>query len=194
MARVIAGMVMSLDGFVAGRNGDLSRLYPDMAAMRDSEAVQEAIRATGSVVMGRRSYAMGNGDFTGYEFQVPIFVVTHEVPAEPADGQNDRLSFTFVPEGVERAISLAKRAAGDRDVTVVGGPDVIRQGIAAGLVDELHIDLRAVLLGDGLRMFDAPEGGASPNTPSAPIDLEQVGLATSPGVIHLRYRVVRPAG
>jgi len=75
-------------------------------------------------------------------------------------------------------------------VTVVGGPNVIRQGIAARLVDELHIDLRSVLLGEGVRMFEVPECGISP---VAPIDLEQVGLTTSPGITHLRYRVARQA-
>lgn len=112
MARVIAGMVMSLDGFVADRNGDVSRLYPDMAAMRESEAVREAMRATGAVVMGRRSYAMGNGDFTGYEFQVPIFVVTHKAPAQPAKGENGHLTVSFTPEGVERAIALGEGGSG----------------------------------------------------------------------------------
>jgi len=102
MARVIAGMVMSLDGFVADRNGDVSRLYPDMAAMR----------ATGAVVMGRRSYAMGNGDFTGYEFQGPIFVVTHRAPAQPVNGENGHLTVSFVPEGVERAIALGEGGSG----------------------------------------------------------------------------------
>jgi dihydrofolate reductase len=80
MARVIVGMTMSLDGFVSDRNGDVGRLYPDMEAMRQTEQLQEAIRSTGAVVMGRRSYEMGNGDFTGYELQVPIFVLTHQAP------------------------------------------------------------------------------------------------------------------
>jgi dihydrofolate reductase len=87
MARVIVGMTMSLDGFVSDRNGEVGLLYLDMEAMRDSEVVQEAIRSTGAVVMGRRSYEMANGDFTGYEFQVPIFVLTHQAPAQVAKGE-----------------------------------------------------------------------------------------------------------
>lgn len=181
MARVIVGMTMSLDGFVNDRNGDVDRLYPDMEAMRQTEQLQEAIRSTGAVVMGRRSYEMGNGDFTGYELQVPIFVLTHQVPEQVAKGENDKLTFTFVTEGIERVIDQAKAAAGDKDVTVVGGASTIHQCIEAGLADELHIDLRSVLLGDGLPLFD--------RSGDPPFELESIGMSESPGVTHLRYRV-----
>ncbi len=181
MARVIVGMRMSLDGFVSDRAGEVDRLYPDMEAMRQTEELREAIRSTGAVVMGRRSYEMGNGDFTGYEFQVPIFVLTHRAPERAAKGENDKLTITFVTEGIERAIGQAKAAAGDKDVTVVGGASTIRQCIEAGLADELHIDLRSVLLGDGLRLFD--------RSGDPPIELESIGVSESPGVTHLRYRV-----
>lgn len=183
MGKVRVGMRMSLDGFVSDRDGDVSRLYPDMEAMRATAELQEAVRATGAVVMGRRAYDMANGDFTGYEFQTPIFVLTHRAPDEPAKGQNERLTIAFVPVGIERAISLAKTAAGDRDVTVVGGVSTVRQCLAAGLVDELHIDLRAVLLRDGLRLFDP--------TDAAPMELEPIRVTESPGVTHLRFRVPR---
>lgn len=181
MARVIVGMTMSLDGFVNDRNGDVDRLYPDMEAMRQTEQLQEAIRSTGAVVMGRRSYEMGNGDFTGYELQVPIFVLTHQVPEQVAKGENDKLTFTFVTDGIERVIDQAKAAAGDKDVTVVGGASTIHQCIEAGLADELHIDLRSVLLGDGLPLFD--------RSGDPPFELESIGMSESPGVTHLRYRV-----
>jgi dihydrofolate reductase len=186
MARVIVGMAMSLDGFVNDRNGDVGPLYPDMEAMRESEPVQEAIRSTGADVMGRRSYEMGNGDFTGYEFQVPIFVLTHQAPERVAKGENDRLTFTFVTEGIARAIEQAKAAAGDKDVTVVGGASTIQQCIEAGLADELQIDLRSVLLGDGLRLFDRSGG--------SPIELETIGVSESPGVTHLRFRIGTTTG
>ena len=181
MARVIVGMTMSLDGFVSDRNGEVGRLYPDMEAMRQSEQLHQAIGSTGAVVMGRRSYEMGRGDFTGYEFQVPIFVLTHRAPEQVAKGENDSLTFTFLTEGVERVIDQAQAAAGDKDVTVVGGASVIHQCIEAGLADELHIDLRSVLLGDGLRLFDRSD--------APPIELGPFGVSESPGVTHLRYRV-----
>jgi len=172
---------MSLDGFVSDRDGGVGLLYPNFEAMHESAQLQEAIRSTGAVVMGRRSYEMGNGDFTGYEFQVPIFVVTHRAPEQVAKGENDKLTFTFVSEGVERAIEQAKVAAGDKAVTVVGGANTIPQVIAAGLADEVHIDLRSILLGDGLRLFD--------RSVAPPLELESIELTESPGVTHLRYRI-----
>jgi dihydrofolate reductase len=174
-------MAMSLDGFVNDRDGGVGLLYPDFEAMHESGQLQEAIRSTGAVVMGRRSYEMGNGDFTGYEFQVPIFVVTHRAPEQVPKGENDKLTFTFVTDGIERAIEQAKAAAGDKAVTVVGGANTIRQVIAAGLADEVHIDLRSILLGDGLRLFD--------HSDAPPLELESIGLSQSPGVTHLCYRV-----
>lgn len=91
------------------------------------------------------------------------------------------MTFTFVTEGIERAIDQAKVAADDKDVTVVGGASTIHQCIEAGLADELHIDLRSVLLGDGLWLFD--------RSGDPPIELESIGVSESPGVTHLRYRM-----
>src|SRR5687768_17496052 len=153
MSKVIFGMAMSLDGFIEDRDGNVTRLYPDMAALRESELLQEVIRNTGAVVMGRCAYDMANGDFTDYEFQVPLFIITHEAPETVAKGENGKLTFTFVTDGLESAFRRAKAAAGDRDVTVVGGADIGQQGIKAGVFDEIQIDLVPVLLGGGLRLF-----------------------------------------
>jgi dihydrofolate reductase len=159
MAKVIAGMTMSVDGFVTDADGSASRLYPDLAALRDTSYMQQAIAETGAVLMGRRAFEMGDPDsFVGeYEFQVPIFVLTHHPPAIPPK-QDGNLTFTFVTDGVESAVSQAKAAAGDRSVQVIGGADVVQQLLDAGLVDELHVDVMPVLLGDGLRLF--PRGRA----------------------------------
>ena len=95
MGKVILGLTMSLDGFINDRNGDVGRLYPDMSELRESAILQEAIRTTGAIVMGKRAYDMALGDFTDYEFQTPIFVLTHEVPDKVARGENDKLTFTL---------------------------------------------------------------------------------------------------
>jgi dihydrofolate reductase len=80
MGNVIIGATISLDGFMSDRNGDLSLLYPDLEALGQTEMLREEIRATGAVVMGRRAYDMAQGDLTGYEYQTPIFVLTHRAP------------------------------------------------------------------------------------------------------------------
>jgi dihydrofolate reductase len=144
-----------LDGFIHDRNGSLGRLYADFDALRDAPAFQEAIRNTGAVVMGRRTFEMGDRDSYAehYEFQVPIFVLTHSAPQQHPK-ENDHLKFTFVSDGIESAIAQARRAAGNRDVQVVGGASTIQQALNAALVDELQIDVMPVLLGEGLRFFE----------------------------------------
>lgn len=153
MGKVIIGATVSLDGFMNDRHGDISRLYPDFEALRKTEMLQEEIRTTGAVVMGRRSYDMGEGDLTDYEYQVPIFVLTHTVPEKKVKGENDHLRVTFVTDGIESAFQQAKAAAGEKQVTVVGGADTAQQCLRAGLVDEIHMGVVPVLFGEGLRFF-----------------------------------------
>ena len=119
MGNVIIGATMSLDWFMNDRNGDVSRLYPDLEALRSTEMLQEEIRTTGAVVMGRRAYDMAEGDLTDYEYQVPIFVLTHHIPEKGTKGENDQLTLTFVTDGIESAIEKAKAAAGDEHVVGV---------------------------------------------------------------------------
>lgn len=181
MTKVFAGMTVSLDGFVNDRNGSVGSLYPDLAALGSTEMLQESIRRTGAVVMGRRSFEMANDDLTGYEYQVPIFVVTHTVPDTVIRGVNDRLFVTFVTDGPARAIERARAAAREKDVTVVGGASTIRQLLELGLVDELHVGFMPILLGDGLRFFEA--GSFGPTT-LEPLDVIESGSRTD-----LLYRV-----
>ena len=84
---------------------------------------------------------------------MPIFVLTHTPPAQ-LPKPDERLTFTFVTDGIESAIRQALAAAGDKDVTVVGGPSTVQQCLQHGLVDVLQIGIMPVLLGDGLRLFE----------------------------------------
>ncbi|MEQ8675053.1 MAG: dihydrofolate reductase family protein [Aggregatilineales bacterium] len=184
MGKVIAGMSMSLDGYVNDRDGSAAHLYPDMDALHESDGLQESMENTGAVVMGRRSYDMAQGDYTGYEYQVPIFVVTHNSPETVAKGENDKLKFNFVTAGVERAIEQAKSAAGDKQVTVIGGADVIQQLLRAGLVDELEVLIMPILLGGGTRLFGDDAGDAL-------IKLDKVAVSDMAGGTNLRFRVMK---
>lgn len=183
MGKVIFGMIMSLDGFVSDREGGASLLYPDMEAMHEWPELQEAMEQTGAVIMGRRSYDMGQGDYTGYEFQADIFVITHHPPPTPPKGENDKLKFHFVTDGVESAVKQAKAAAGDKDVTMVGGVNVAQQAIKAGLIDEIHIDIRSILMGGGLNLFKGFD--------IDPIELEIIDVSHIPGFIHTKFRIVK---
>ena len=180
MAKLVAGMTMSLDGFVADRDGSAKLLYPDLEALRGTPYMNTEIERTGAVLMGRRTFGMGDPDsFVGnYEFQVPIFVLTHH-PPRTAPKQDERLTFTF-GDDLASMVERARAAAGDRVVQVVGGASVIQQLLGAGLVDELRVDVMPVILGGGLRLLENVEPARLEK-----IEVEEVGARTSLG-----FRVV----
>jgi dihydrofolate reductase len=186
MAKVVLGMTMSIDGFINDRSGSVVALYPDLDTWRTTEPGRESIQNTGAVVMGRNSFAMADDPDTiadHYEYQVPIFVLTHEAPKKKPK-ENDRLTFTFVTGGIESAIVQAKAAAGDKDVTIIGAASTAQQCIRAGLADELHVDIMPVLLGGGLRLFE--------DTGMDPVQLERLKVVELPGGrTHLRFRFVK---
>ena len=112
---------------------------------------------------------------------MPVFVLTHHErgPLTLSD-----TTFTFVTEGIESALDQARAAAAGKDVTVGGGADVINQYLAAGLVDELELNIVPLLLGGGARLFE----GVGPE-----VALEQVRAVEASGVTHLKYRLAPPA-
>jgi dihydrofolate reductase len=115
---------------------------------------------------------------------VPIVVVTQRPPERAARGENERLTFSFETGGVASAIARAQAAAGGRQVTIVGGPSIIQQALRAGLVDELHLEIRPILLGGGLPLF-APLDMAA-------IELERIAVLETPLTTELRFRVNKP--
>jgi len=185
MGKVILGMTISLDGFVNDRDGRVDRLYPDLGELRKTKMLQDAIKTTGAVVMGKHAYEMGDPDTIAdyYEFQTPIFVLTHAVP-EKLPKENENLKFTFVTNGIESAITRAKAAAGGKNVLVIGGASTFQQCLKAKLCDELQIGIMPVLFGEGLRLFA--------NLEHEDIRLEKIRLMESPdGRTDIWFRVVK---
>jgi len=185
MPRIVAGMTMSLDGFVNDTDGRTGALHPDLADWRNEERGKASIAATGAVLMGRRTFEMASDpdSFVGqYEYQVPIFVLTRHPPAKhPREGLG--LTFTFVRDGLDRAVAQAKAAAGSKQVTVVGGATLIQALLQCGAVDELEIDIMPVLLRGGLRLFENLE---------KEVVLERIGVDALPqGRTALRFAVRR---
>jgi dihydrofolate reductase len=193
MGKVIIVVSMSLDGFVAGPNPRVAaplgdggeRLHEWMfaAAPHPFDAAvassRFAVETVGAVAMGRTTFDCGIGEWgDDGTFRTPCFVVTHR-PGEPV--VKGPTTFTFVTDGVDAAVALAQRAAGEQDVCVMGA-DVGAQALRAGLVDELFVDVVPVLLGEGARLFHG-DGGA-------PIDLERTALVATPAATHAAFRVL----
>ena len=196
MSKVTAGFSMSLDGYVADANdgvedvfkwfstGNLDAEYTigDATFKTSSEGaeyIKEAGQVAGVLVTARRTFDLANAWDGRHPMDVPMVVVTHRIPEEWA--HREGTPFTFVSEGVPKAIEIAREIAGDKDV-VVGAPSVTKECIRLGLLDEIHVDLVPVVLGGGVRLF---ENGR------APIHFEVTAASGTPWVTHLTYRVVR---
>ena len=200
MTKVLAGITVSLDGYYAGPNdgpgaglgeggerlhywvfggpwtyADGPRREP---AEVDKAYLDEVFSTAGAWVCGRTMHDVvdGWGDDPG--FGVPVFVVTHRSRETVVKGNT---SFEFVTTGSDDALARARAAAGERNVIVMGGGDLLRQYLEAGVVDELTLTISPVLLGGGKRLFDGIE---PPET-----TFERVGVVESPWAIHLRYRL-----
>lgn len=195
MGKVITNVSISLDGFIAGPGDDVQQLFKWYFAGTEAFEVQggrmtlkvspesakqlaEGMNATGAMVAGRRMFDLA-GAWGGNPPFAPCFVLTHNVPGEWVKEESP---FTFVTDGIESAVAQAKAAAGDKNVAIATATTT-QQCIKAGLLDEIHIDLVPVLLGDGVRLFE--------HLGSSAIELEQIKVIGASGVTHLGYRVVR---
>ena len=188
MGKVLAGMTVSLDGFINDRNGSAASLSPDFEELLASPSFKQMTENTGAIIMGKNTYEMAD-PFTwvndDYEFQLPLFILTHEVPEKYPKG-NDKLSLTFVTDGVENLISQAKAAAGDKMVQIIGGADTIQQCLNSGMCDELEVDIMPVLLGEGLRLFE--------NIDTDKITLERIKVEQpTPARTSITFRVTKTA-
>ena len=192
MGTVIFDISMSLDGYITaadrtpeepmGRDGLRLVDWAIGDDERGRKLLDDAVGQLGATIAGRTTYDTSlpwwGADGPSGSARRPVFVVTHQPPDEsPADGV-----YEFVTDGIEAALEQAQAAAGDGAVVVMGGGDLGRQYIAAGLVDEIQIHLVPVLFGGGTRMFD--------DSLDDHIDLEPVEVIETPVAIHQRFRVV----
>jgi dihydrofolate reductase len=196
MSQVVAGFSMSLDGFVADQDDGVAEVFKwysaggtdaqvmsgDRAIEMSREAaeyVEKVSRGAGVLVTARRTFDIAHAWGGKHPMNVPMVVVTHEVPEEWANREGS--PFTFVTEGVPKAIEVARQIAGDKDV-VVGAPSVTQECLRLGLLDAIHIDLAPVVLGRGIRLFDHM---------AEPVELLVTEASGNPHVTHITYRVVR---
>ena len=212
MSTVRVHISVSADGNVAGPNqsqenplGEAGeRLHDWVVALRawraphgleggevnaSNTVVEEAQANIGAEIMGRGKFGGGPGPWgedpwPGWwggdpPFHMPVFVLTHH-QREPLTLSDT--TFTFVTDGIEAALEQARAAAGEKDVLIGGGADVINQYLDAGHVDELELHVVPLLLGGGAGLFER----IGPD-----LELEQIRVVEAPGVAHLKYRVVK---
>jgi len=196
MGKVVAAITTSVDGYITGpddgpgkglgEGGERLHYWvfggpwtyeekPRGEPQGDDAAwLSEAMTRLGAVVGGRWTYEAARHWGDENPFGIPFFIVTHRPEEEPPGGH-----FNFV-DGVMAAVERAREAAGDKDVSIMGGADVIRQALDAGVVDELTIITAPVVLGGGKRLF---EGFARS------IELEHLGVRQSQYATFVDYRV-----
>jgi dihydrofolate reductase len=198
MSKVVAIMSMSLDGFVADSNDGVGEVFEWYMHSGDVEFetggsdpmtfkvsapsaahLRELWSELGAVLTGRRTFDVADG-WGGNHAWGPAFVLTHDIP----DGwPRPDSTVHFVTDGIKSAVSHAKAAAGGKSVGVHGA-DTIQQCLNAGLLDEIHVDIAALLLGSGVRLFD--------NLAVTPAVLGNPKVIAGVGVTHLRYPVRNP--
>ncbi|MBD0291834.1 MAG: dihydrofolate reductase family protein [Thermoleophilia bacterium] len=198
MTKVLAGITTSVDGYVTGPGDGPGKGLGEGGERlhywvfggpwtyeseprgeptgEDAAWLAEATSRVGAVVGGRRTYEAARHWGGQNPWGLPFFIVTHRPEEEPEGG-----AFTFV-SGVEEAVERAAGAAAGKDVHVMGGADVIRQALAAGLVDELTIIVAPVILGGGKRLFEGF---------SHTLELEHAGVRQSQYATFIDYRVRR---
>jgi dihydrofolate reductase len=196
MTKVLAGITTSVDGYITGPDdgpgkglGEAGeRLHywvfggpwtydaePKGDPTGDDAAwLEDMSSRLGAVVCGRWTYEAARHWGDKNPWGLPFFIVTHRPEEEPEGGE-----FTFV-DGIDAAVERAKEAAGDKHVHLMGGADVIRQALEAGIVDELTIIIAPVILGGGKHLFDGF---------SESLELEHVGVRQSPFATFIDYRV-----
>src|ERR687886_2401766 len=196
MRKVLAGITTSVDGYVAGPDDGPGKGLGESGERlhywvfggpwtydaepqgepsgEDAAWLAETMARIGAVVGGRWTYEAAGRWGDENPWGMPLFIVTHRPEEQPAGDP-----FTFV-SGVETAVERAREAAGCKDVHVMGGAEVIRQALAAGLADELTIIIAPVVLGGGKRLFDGF---------TRSLDLEHLGVRQSPFATFIDYRV-----
>jgi dihydrofolate reductase len=198
MGDVVAGLTMSVDGYIANTDdsvghlfdwydsGELELRWPgnDMVSHltpQSAEYLQHAINGAGALVVGRRVYDYTHGWGGNHPVGVPLFLVTHDPPEK---WPRPDAPFTAVADGVAAAIEQAKVVARDKTVSL-SGPSIIQQALNLGLVDEIAVELAPLLLGRGIRFFGEL---------AKPVLLEDPVVIESNRVTHLKFRVRRDEG
>src|SRR5690554_5336725 len=180
MALTIVHATVTIDGFIADVNGGVDWMFGRPSAPEDDAVVQKVVEGIGALVGGANKTQTIEDDEIPYGgmLKAPVYLMTHSAQ-EPIE--RDGVTYTFVVDDIEQAVELARQAAGEKWVSLLGG-SISRQCLLLGLVDELHLHVAPVLLGEGISLF----AGLGQR-----IELERLETAAFASETHLRYRVLR---
>jgi len=194
MPEVTANMMVSLDGYATGEGQSREQPFGDIDVDRleawraDAEENAEelaTLTAAGAFIMGRNMFGPDRGewdlDWRGWwgpnpPYHAPVFVLSHR-PRTSVEMEGGT-SYHFVSDGIEAALERAREAAGEKNVSIAGGPSTLNQYLAAGLVDELRLHVAPFVAGGGERIFDGV----------GDLELKPVSSRVTPHVTHLVYR------
>lgn len=195
MGKVTGDMTITLDGYASGTNQTREQPFGDIDPDRlhawmfdhgdENQDEKAAISSAGAYVMGRKMFDSEEGDWdldwhghwgANPPFQTPTFILCHR--PRPSIEMEGGTVFHFVTEGIEAALERAQKAAGQKDVSIIGGPSVLNQYLAANLIDELRLHITPFVHGSaGERVFERTNG----------VELTPVHSRTTPHVTHLVY-------
>jgi dihydrofolate reductase len=198
MPKVKSSVSITVDNCMAGHGMTEERPFGDFPheellhgwMFDDPEAhktEREEIVNAGAFIMGRNMFGPRGAEYDktwqGWwdddpPYHAPVYVLTH-TPREPIELKGGT-TFYFVTDGIESALRQAKAAAGERDVAIAGGANVVNQYLAAGLIDELWLHVVPYVFGDGKRLFEGVSG----------VDLKVLEVRETPEVTHVRYGVL----
>ncbi len=197
MGTVSTGFSMSLDGFIAGPNDEVDLLFAWMMrgdvgvelstgdhdislkmSEQSAEMLNDASKEIGVLVTGRRQFEVAGAWGGKHPLNVPMIVLTHgNIPQEW-----DKPPFTFVTDGLESALEKAQAIAGEKKV-VLSSASLVQQALKLGVLEEIHIDLVHILLGEGIPLFG--------HLGIDPLELKNTSAVNAPGVTHLTFSVIK---
>ncbi len=199
MGSITTGFSMSLDGYVAGPNDDETQIFKwysmgdtemtmkagdhdieTKISDESAEMLENAMTSNGVLIAGRHLFDITDGWGGRHPINLPVVVVTHHVPQEWID-RHPGAPFTFVTDGIERALAKARQIAGDKDI-VIASTTIVQQVHKLGLLDYVHIDLVPFFLGKGVKLFDQLD---------KPLELKLLNSVQAPGVTHMDFQVIK---
>jgi dihydrofolate reductase len=187
MGKVVFGLSVSLDGFIADKNDGVSEVFAWFGSKMEHffAVVGDSMNEGGVVIMGHRSFDQIYGEQgwvmpDGTPIPGPVVVLQSQARAPEEKGQSQ---FYFVTDGIASAIAKAREIAGEDKNIALHGASAVQQALQAGLLDEMHMSVAHVLLGEGVRLFD--------HLGTQPIHLEHLRTLETPGATHLSFRVVK---